>query len=169
MAGSMLVNGAVEGAKRLAENPAVRKTALEYIQKATGKNFSGVNEVVSYASKGNAPAAVVLKAMARAGVNPNELFDTHLLAGQANAAEMRLIEDMKRSFMAATSSLDATSKVAPAGDTAKLLINKSVINFARAKFGGSDQAVREAHAKLRMFVEMSTATLEQTLELHTNR
>lgn len=159
-----IIGAAVRGLQVAASNPAIRAKVAEYASKALGKNVDTIPALVNEVKRGVAPAAVAVNALARAGMNPDDMFEG-LLNGQMDAATRRIYEDARVAFAAVTQTLDSSSVVRSNGQTAVDLLQREVFYWARARFGANNAAIREAHAKLRMFVEMDAATLERNIAL----
>lgn len=157
-------------AVELGKNPAVRAKLAEYFQKATGKAVDFANPVAvnSILSRGPAPAAVVLKGLVRAGINPDDIFEGVILREQADAATGRLMDELRSTYAQVAAALDSKASIHSTNGFAEALFKKEIILFAKQKFG-SPQAIREAHAKMRAFLAMDTQALEESMALHIGR
>lgn len=166
MAGKQLVDGAKRAAATIAANPDILSKAGAYFKSATGRELpKDVSGIVSLVSKGPAPASILLRGAAAAGVNPNDFFEDVILKGQGDAATQRILSELQGVYSKYRSALDADAVVTTGGNLADALFKKEVIMFARQKFG-SPASIREAHAKFRAFLHMDTASLEEQLALH---
>lgn len=163
MAGKSIIEAAKKGLALVKNNPTVMTKVNDYYKSATGTTLSGSNLI-----KGPAPAAVILKGLVRAGVNPSDVFDGVVLREQADAATAAIMDDLRNVFNSMTSALDSKAAIHSEGGLGQALLRKEVILFAQRSFG-SVQSIRETHAKMRAFLEMDTRTLEETLALHLGR
>lgn len=166
-AGQTLITAARKAAE-YAKDPAVRAKLGEYYTKATGKTADFTNSAVvsSIVNKGPAPAAVVLRGLVTAGVNPDRIFDG-ILQEQADGASARVIAELRTTYASIRSKLDSASVIHADGGLAEQLLRKDIILFARDKLG-SVKAIREYHAKMRVFLAMDTAAVESQIALHLN-
>jgi len=166
-AGSALVEGAKKAASLVANNQHVRNTVSTYVERATGKkmDFSDTNAVTALVQKGPAPAAVVLRAAVKAGINPDDIFEGVVLNEQRDRATAAIVEQLRTLYSQVAGKLDGQASIHPSGSIAAALLNKEILLFARRQFG-SGAAIREAHAKLRAFISMDSQTLEETIALH---
>lgn len=157
-------------AVQLASDPKVRAKLTEYYKAATGKVVDFANPVAANAviNKGPAPAAVVLKGLVRAGINPDDIFEGVILREQADAATKRLMDELRSTYVQVSAALDSRSAIHSNGNIAEALFKKEIILFAQQKFG-SPNAIREAHAKMRAFLSMDVQALEEGLALHLGR
>lgn len=161
---------AARSAVTLAQSPSVRAKAAEYFKAATGEaiDFTNTAQVNSIINKGPAPAAVLLKGLVSAGVNPDDIFEKVVLQGQSDAATRKIIADLQATYANISAVENSRATIKATNDLGNLLFRKEVVQFA-ARAYGSPQAIREAHAKLRAFLDMDTAALEETLALHHGR
>lgn len=167
MAGKAIVDGAKRAIDLVRNNPAAAAKLQEYYAKATGKSVDFTSaDAVNIPSKGPAPAAVVLKGAVRAGVNPDHIFDT-IMIERADNASLQIISELRKSFGALTSNLDGAAAIHSPSSFADRVLHRELIQYARqASWGGSKQAIRENHAKLRAFLQMDTQALEEGLALY---
>lgn len=163
MAAQLIVQ-AGQRALALASDPAVRAKVANYVQKATGS--AQMPNLTQMVSKGPAPAAVVLRGAALAGINPDDMFAG--ISKQANNERLaRLYVDLRQVYDTVQNKLDSTSQIRGDGDAefAARMYRKKVIRFARERFGGP-AAIREAHTLMRAFLEMDSKTLDQELAIN---
>jgi len=148
-------------------NPKLQAAAEQYIATATGKqvDLSNGTAVAALVNRGPAPAAVVLRAAVKAGVNPDHIFEDIILGEQIDSATQAIIGSLREAYAFVRAGLDKQATIHSSGGLAQALLNKEILEFARRQFGSS-QAIREAHAKLRAFISMDTQVLEETLALH---
>lgn len=164
MAGKSIIEAAKKGLQLVKDNPGALAKVTDYYKSATGQ----VLDVNSSLIKGPAPAAVILKGLVRSGVNPSDMFDGVVLREQADAATAAIMDDLRRVYASITTVLDNKSSIHSGGGLGEALFRKEVILFAQRSFG-TPKAIREAHAKMRAFLEMDTRVLEETLALHVGR
>lgn len=164
-AANVLVAGAKQ-ALQLARNPEVRQQIVEYTKRATGgKAVSSFEDLSNLVTKGIAPASIVLRGAAANGINPDDIFAEHVLRGQADAVAQKIIAELRTVYASNRGRWDSEAGIKYSGTTSNDLYQKGVIKWARGQFSSS-QGVREAHAQLRAFLDMDTATVEHLLALH---
>lgn len=169
MAGEAIISGAKRAFDLVRKNPGVAKKVAEYYRKATGKAVDFTkSSATDILHRGPAPAAVFLRGAVTAGINPDDIFEKDILVGQRDGATAQIITDLRTLYGALASRLDASAVIHSSGGLAERLLNKEVILFAQQKFG-SPSAIREAHAKFRMFLAMDSQVLEETIALHLGR
>lgn len=168
MAGKGLMEAGKKAASVIASNPDVLQKVAAYYKTATGKALPGdTSALQAIASRGPAPASILLRGAAIAGINPDDIFEDVILKGQGDAATQRIVSELQAVYSTYRGKMDAEASVRAGGNLADALFKKEVIMFARQKFG-SPAAIREAHAKMRAFLHMDTAALEEQLALHLN-
>lgn len=164
VAGKFIVDAAKKGLQLVKDNPDALSTVTDYYKKATGNTLDVKSSII----KGPAPAAVILKGLVRSGMNPSDLFDGVVLREQADSATAAIMDDLKRVFASTTTVLDNKAAIHSDGNLGAALFRKEIILFAQKSFG-TPKGIREAHAKMRAFLEMDTRVLEETLALHLGR
>lgn len=166
MAGKGLVEAGKKAASMIVSNPDVLQKVATYYKSATGKALPGdASALQAIASRGPAPSSILLRGAVKAGIDPNDIFEDVVLKNQGDAATMRIVSELESVYASYRGKMDAESSVRAGGNLADALFKKEVILFARQKFG-SPAAIREAHAKMRAFLAMDTAALEEQLALH---
>lgn len=165
MAGQTLVKGAARALELIRKNQPRATKLSEYYQKATGKvvDFTSAAQVAAIA-KGPAPAAVILRGAVSAGMNPGHVFDDAVVS-QADKASAQIINELFDLFNQVSAVLDVKATIHSDGSFAASMFKKEVMMFAQKQFG-TPKSIREAHAKLRAFLEMDSASLNETLVLH---
>lgn len=166
MAGQAIVQGAKRALQLVKDNPQVTQKLSSYYEKATGKSVDFTTSAgLAAVNRGPAPAAVVLRGIVSAGVNPDEIFDSVLMKNQRDAASLKIIADLQTLFSNISNRLNSQAVIRSTGGLPDRLFNKSVITFAQRRYG-TPAAIREAHAKMRAFMAMDTEVLEETIALH---
>lgn len=166
MAVSAIITAASSAVDMARKNPALMSKVNDYVSKAAGRplDLSAPKAV----PPGTAGAAVLLKGAVRAGVNPDTLFEQYILAEQRDGATERLLSDLRATYSRIATAEDARSVIKSDGNLSEQLFKKEIVMFAKRVYG-SPQAIREAHAKMRAFLDMDTRSLEETLALHLGR
>lgn len=170
MAGATVVSAAKKAIDAARRDPKVLSSLTDYYKSATGKTVDFASSAATaIATRGPAPAAVVLRGAVRGGLNPDDLFEGVVLREQADAATGRIMDELRGVYRNLTNTLDSRSAIhGGGGNLGEALFRKEVILFAQRVYG-SPKGIREGHAKMRAFLEMDTNALEETLALHLGR
>lgn len=145
-------------------SPELKEKALAYVKRATGSRVSDITQIAAYAET-KPGLAVAVKGAVKAGINPDTILTNELLSELADADLVVLRNKVRDEFNRLYGPIDRASTFVPSAGTGHDVLGLEVIKFAHSVFGHGDAAVREAHAKLRLFLSMSDEQVTQLLAL----
>lgn len=149
----------------LAAAPELKQRAMQYISQATNGRIADPSQVNSFAASGKNALAIVASGAVRAGIPADQVLNRVVLDRIGDADLVALSDNLRGEFAKLYGTIDSKSTfLSPTQQqTAQDLIAMDVFKFVRqARIGGT---IREAHAKLRLFLAMSEEEISRGIAL----
>jgi len=155
------------GSAIAASAPALKERALDYVKQATNGRVRDVSSISEFAAKGKNAFAIVASGAVKAGINPNDILDTAIIASMNDADLVSLSDNLRREFTRIYGAINSRSSlnITEDDDIAKIILAKETCEFIkRAGLGGN--SLRETHAKLKLFISLDDADIAKVTALY---
>jgi len=147
-------------------SPDQQQRAMDLISKATGGRIKTTRAAQDYASKSESGLTVVAMNAARAGLNPEEMFDQVILGELRIAEADALMNNLRSAYRQSIAVLDADAKFKKQGgfDDEKFEITQ-IKEFERRFNLRTYEDSEELHVALRVVLNMSEGRFKELQSL----